>query len=125
MEPRNQTPRRNFTNIVYLGEGFHCRPAQCVQRTKTGGQDLGRLLSHLSDTKGEQETGKVVLLGTLNSVDQVFRGLWSQSLQFGNFIDPQGVKVSRRLQQTGVYQTLHHGRSQPFNIHGIPGCKMR
>ena len=63
MEPRTRLRAViPFTNIVYLGEGFHRRPAQCVQRTKTGGQDLGRLLSHLSDTKGEQETGKVVLL---------------------------------------------------------------
>ena len=88
------------------------------------GQQLGRLLPHLPDAKGEQQPGKLPALGALNSRQQLLGGALAQPLQLGHMVCIQKVQISGGFHQSGPYQIFHYGNAQSLNIHGPPAGKV-
>ena len=120
----HDTLRRDGTHIVDLRQFLHGSSGKGIKCLKMSGKHLGSLLSHLTDAQAVDQFGKIVFLGTLNRLHQIFRGLLTHPLQIDKLCGRKAVKVRHISDQAGIHQLLHQTGPQPLNIHGITGGKM-
>ena len=84
--PVQDAPCGDFPNVVHGGELLQGGVLQVFQRLEPCGQDLARLLPHLTDTEGVNQPGQVLLLGLFQGGQQLVGGALAHPVQLGNVL---------------------------------------
>ena len=75
------------------------------------GEKLGGLLADVPDAESKNQPVKIVLLGFLNSGEQVRSGLFSHALDLRHVLGFKAVKVGRGLHEPICHELLEHRRA--------------
>ena len=124
MQPAVQVFSGDFADVKDFFQLFGLGFQQFVHGAKLLGKSLSGLLSHLTDAKGEQQTGKRVLLALLNGRQEILCRFFAHALQHGHIGQTQIIQVGRRRHQALFHQRLHQGRTKALDIHGVTAGKM-
>ena len=102
-----------------LGQALDRGVHQLVDVGEFRRQQLGNMLTHMTNAKAGQHAGQAAFLAGGDAVQQVFGGLFSHALQIDKLVECQTVDVRDRAHQPRIDKLLDKSGAKSFDVHGV------